>query len=203
MRGQLAFNKLCFYYKFLNAFRKTFSRKSRAMRRRLSLVFIVIAVLGLLLFLFWYNNMRSEETKIGDYIPIAQILDDANRSDLRAHFFLVKFWGSWCAPCRNEHPVWISLYREYKSKVVEPPILAVVGVALEADSAAWRMAMEKDQLPWEAHIIQDRNMKTGWAGELNVSRLPENVLLDSSGTVFGRNMSADEVDRFLRHRLTE
>ncbi len=173
------------------------------MRRRLSLVFIVIAVLGLLLFLFWYNNTRYEGTKIGDQIPIAQILDDANRPDLRARFFLVKFWGSWCGPCRNEHPIWISLYREYKSKSLDPPVLAVVGVALEADSAAWRLAMEKDQLPWEAHIVQDRNMKTGWAGELNVSRVPENVLFDSTGTVLGTNMSPDEVDRFLRHRLTE
>lgn len=173
------------------------------MRRRLSFVFVVIAVLGLVVFLFWYNNTRSVGPKIGDHISITQILDDANRPELRARFFLVKFWGSWCAPCRKEHPIWISLYREYKSKSVEPPVLAVVGVALEADSAAWRVAMEKDQLPWEAHIIQDRNMKTGWAGELNVSRLPENILLDSSGTVLGRSMSPDEVDRFLRHRLTE
>lgn len=173
------------------------------MRRRLSLVLVVIAILGLLLFLFWYNNTRSERPQIGDRISIDQILTEADRPDLKAQFFLVKFWGSWCAPCRADHPAWIAVYNKYHSQSSDLPALAVVGVALEGDSIAWRLALEKDQLPWEGHIVQGRDLEMGWAGELKVSSVPENILVDSGGLILGRNMTPGEVDRFLRHRLTE
>jgi thiol-disulfide isomerase/thioredoxin len=42
---------------------------------------------------------------------------------------LVNFWATWCAPCRNEYPIVISLAKEYA-----PQGLQVVGVSLDEDS---------------------------------------------------------------------
>jgi thiol-disulfide isomerase/thioredoxin len=42
---------------------------------------------------------------------------------------LVNFWATWCAPCRNEFPLIVSLAKEYA-----PQGLQVVGVSLDEDS---------------------------------------------------------------------
>ena len=41
---------------------------------------------------------------------------------------MVSFWATWCAPCRSEYPMVVSLAKEYEHQG-----LAVVGVSLDED----------------------------------------------------------------------
>ena len=56
---------------------------------------------------------------------------------------LVDFWASWCVPCRKEIPNVKKQYELYKDKGFE-----VVSISIDQNEAAWRKALEKEQLPW-------------------------------------------------------
>jgi len=164
---------------------------------------ISLLVFGLLFLLFWYNAYRVEGPQIGDALPLDSLLMEAGLNEAKADYYLLKFWGSWCAPCRKTHPEWIRVHSRFNPPLSNRRNLVVIAIALEADSSNWRMAVEKDQLPWEGHIIQSQELDSGWAGKLAVKSVPETILLASDGMILGRNMKPEEVQRFLRHRLTE
>ncbi|NBC24737.1 MAG: redoxin domain-containing protein [Bacteroidetes bacterium] len=165
------------------------------------LLLLVIGLLGSLI----YRSVLidSNSLQIGDTFLLSELLDSADKPKLKAHYYLVKFWGSWCAPCRREHPNWIQVHKKYSDHYLEKQGIAVLGVALEADSSAWLEAVKKDRLPWEAHILQPRDLKSGFAGRLQIPNVPYNILVDSSSQVVGIDMRPEEVERFIRHRLTK
>jgi len=173
------------------------------MQRFIALLLLLIILFGGLSYLYWHNSTRSTGPQIGDSIPVDSLLQDIHAKELSFQFLLIKFWGSWCSPCRREHPQWISLYEAFQDVEQSRKVLAVIGVALESDSVSWKVALKRDQLPWDGHILQDRDLKAGWAGRIHIQGVPENLLIDSSGLVLGRNMDPDETERFLRHRLTK
>ena len=51
-------------------------------------------------------------------------------SDYRGKWVLVNFWATWCAPCLEEIPDLMALYKAHKDKD-----LVVIGVALDYPSA--------------------------------------------------------------------
>lgn len=52
--------------------------------------------------------------------------DSLRLSDLRGQVVLLNFWATWCAPCVEEIPEFVDLYRE-----LHPEGLAIVGVAID------------------------------------------------------------------------
>jgi thiol-disulfide isomerase/thioredoxin len=173
------------------------------MQRLIALFIMILALIGVVSYLYWQNNIRSFGPEIGDVFPLDSLIQESGAKGLSARFYLVKYWGSWCGPCRREHPQWVSLYETCNSIESNPKVLAVIGIALESDSSSWQTALKEDQLPWDAHIVQGRDLKIDWAGRIQVQSIPENIFLDDEGLILGRNMTPSEVERFIRHRLTE
>ncbi|MBN8699604.1 MAG: AhpC/TSA family protein [Chitinophagales bacterium] len=105
--------------------------------------------------------------------------------DYRGKYVLVDFWGSWCQPCRAQHPDLIKLYREYKAKGFE-----IIGIALEKSKEEWLRAIQKDDLPW----IQATDLKF-WGSECaklyGLYSLPFNVLLDKEGKIVAMGLEPD------------
>ncbi|NBB89367.1 MAG: hypothetical protein GVX96_06260, partial [Bacteroidetes bacterium] len=148
-------------------------------------------------------EIDTDGLQVGDSLFLNEMLDSANSRELKAHYYLVKFWGSWCSPCRKAHPDWIEVHKNYSNQYLGKQGFAVLGVALEADSSVWRQAVESDRLSWEAHILQKRDLKSGFAGRLQIPNVPYNILVDSSSQVVGIDMRPYQVERFLKHRLTK
>lgn len=166
-------------------------------------VFLILSI-GLIGSLIYRSvAIDSDNLQIGDSFFLNEMLDSADSRELEAHYYLVKFWGSWCSPCRKAHPDWIEVHKKYSNQYWGKQGIAVLAVALEADSSAWRDAVERDRLSWEAHIVQKRDLKSGFAGRLQIPNVPYNILVDSSSQVVGINMSPYQVERFLRPRLTK
>ena len=117
--------------------------------------------------------------KKGSSIP--QIVYDdpqANKFDIAAYkgkYVLVDFWASWCGPCRKAIPEIKELYSAYKEKGFE-----VLSVSVDTDHAAWKRAMEEEQMPWKQVISPDKN-KT--LADFMIVGIPTLYLVDREGKI--------------------
>lgn len=102
-------------------------------------------------------------------------------SDQKGKYILLEFWGSWCIPCRKEHPLMQQLYDKYKSRGLE-----IVGIANENTTAAkgletLQTAVKKDAVTW-IQILNDKEQQdiTGMYG---IIKYPTKFLLDKEGRI--------------------
>ncbi len=90
-------------------------------------------------------------------------------------YVLVDFWASWCGPCRKAIPEIKELYAKYKSKGFE-----VLSVSVDTDNAAWRKAMDEEQMPWTQVLSPDKN-KT--LADFMIVGIPTLYLIDREGKI--------------------
>ena len=103
-------------------------------------------------------------------------LADANRSfapaDMLGKVWLLNVWASWCAPCREEHPLLVAVAREHG--------LAVVGLNYKDDprnAQEWLLKLGDPYLTTAA----DRDGRA--AIDLGVYGVPETFVIDKMGIV--------------------
>ena len=89
-----------------------------------------IILIFLIIFAVFYKSLKdtniyTPETKINNNIPIfsADLLFlDKNSISTEIFeldkFYLLNIWASWCVPCRDEHPILMSLSKNNKLTVI-------------------------------------------------------------------------------------
>ena len=81
--------------------------------------------------IFAKETDKNTENKI-DFnkdIPVVTVSELKKKiSEHRDKVLIVDFWATWCPPCKDEIPGFISLYGKYKNKGVE-----IIGVALDME----------------------------------------------------------------------
>jgi alkyl hydroperoxide reductase subunit AhpC len=89
----------------------------------------------------------------------------------------------------------IKAYNEYKDKG-----LAIVGVSLDNNKAAWVDAIKKIGIPW-AQMSDLKGWQSEGAAAYNVKAIPATVLLDKSGKIIARGLRGDELAAKLKGLL--
>jgi len=91
---------------------------------------IFFTVIFIIFFLILYKglqnpNIYSPKTNIKKNIPTfkAKLFDTDNQINSEEifendRFYLINVWASWCLPCRDEHPILISLKDQKNLKII-------------------------------------------------------------------------------------
>lgn len=132
-----------------------------------------------------YVAFMMQDTTGQKYLPIADLIGK--------NYLLVDFWASWCAPCREENPNLVALYRKYHEKGFD-----ILGISLDSNRERWLMAIESDELTW--HHVSDLKGWDNLAAKLyGIRSIPSSLLLNPQGTIIAKNLRGDD----LRKKLEE
>ncbi|MFV0529829.1 MAG: TlpA family protein disulfide reductase, partial [Flavobacteriales bacterium] len=141
-----------------------------------------------------YINL-NKSPKIGEQYVNFEMTDlDGNLkrlSDLNGKVILLDFWASWCAPCRKENPNFVKIHKKFNQKGFE-----IFAVSLDENENKWKLAIKKDNLNW--HQVNDFKGQGSKAALIyGVEGIPDNFLIDKSGTIIGRDLRGNELEEKL------
>jgi len=118
--------------------------------------------------------------------------------DYRGKMVLLDFWGSWCAPCREESPNLVALYNKWN-----PSGLEILSVGMEQNEARWKGAIAKDGLRWKTHGSSLKRMKDPVGQLYGVREIPTKYLIDKEGYIIATNPSFEELETLLQSKLSK
>lgn len=155
---------------------------------------------------FYLQPGFEKGQKAPDFIALLANGESFKLSELRGQYVLLDFWGSWCGPCIQETPVLIELYEKYKNASFKSARgFTIVSVGVEKDRKRWLNAIERLGLDWPHHVIDpSSNLKffnSPIANEYGVKQLPTKFLINEQGVIDGVNMTAEQIDQYLRERM--
>ena len=104
---------------------------------------------------------------------------------------LIDFWASWCGPCRNEMPVYKTIYEKYRLKDFE-----ILSISTDRSKEDWFKALGVLQLPW-INVI-DMPGTSSVAKTYGIVSLPTNFLIDKSGIVIKKDITSADLENYLK-----
>jgi cytochrome c biogenesis protein CcmG/thiol:disulfide interchange protein DsbE len=140
-----------------------------------------VEFLGVLGFLFVGLGLNPREVPsplVGKPAPAFQLprLDDpaqtVGRNDLLGKVWMLNVWASWCAPCREEHPLVIDIARR--------KLVPVYGLNYKDQTQAARGWLANLGDPYTATLV-DANGRVGI--DFGVYGVPETFIIDRQGVI--------------------
>jgi len=108
-----------------------------------------------------------------------------NLASFAGHPVVLNFWGSWCAPCRQEMPLLVAAAAREAGRI------AFVGVDLEDTRAGGQGMMKQYAARYPSAFDPDDTL----AAPYGVVGSPTTVFIDSRGHIAGRVQGALKADR--------
>jgi cytochrome c biogenesis protein CcmG/thiol:disulfide interchange protein DsbE len=139
---------------------------------------IFLGVLGFLFIGLGLNPREVPSPLVGKPAPVFQLprLDDpaqtVDRNDLLGKVWMLNVWASWCAPCREEHPLVIDIARR--------KLVPVYGLNYKDQTQAAKGWLANLGDPYTATLV-DANGRVGI--DFGVYGVPETFIIDRRGVV--------------------
>ena len=139
---------------------------------------IFLGVLGFLYIGLGLNPREVPSPLVGKPAPAFQLprLDDpaqtVSHQDLLGQVWMLNVWASWCAPCREEHPLVIDIARR--------KLAPVYGLNYKDQTQAARGWLANLGDPYTATLV-DANGRVGI--DYGVYGVPETFIIDRQGVI--------------------
>ena len=116
---------------------------------------------------------------------------------LRGKVVILDFWATWCPPCREEIPHFISLYNAYRSKGFE-----MVGLSVGEEPDAVKQFVQKNGINYPVAIANDQ-VERAFGG---IRGIPTTFVLDKKGRIVKKYVGFQDkkvFERQIQQLLTE
>ena len=150
------------------------------------------------------QEASAELVKIGQPAPDITLPgpDGKNHSlsALKGKVVLLDFWASWCGPCRKANPHVVEVYNKYKSKGFDVFSVSLDGAdprmkmtpaemaqKIESGKAAWKAAIQQDNLSWANHVSDLKHWGSAPAAVYGVTSIPKTFLIGRDGNIVALN----------------
>lgn len=122
-------------------------------------------------------------------------------SELQGNYVLVTFWASWCTPCRQKNPEYVSLYQEFGNESFsDAEGFEIYSISLDRDRNAWLNAIHSDNLAWQYHVSELNRWETDATEKYGVTSIPDALLLGPDGKVVTKTADKQELRQVLAER---
>lgn len=175
----------------------------------------LITILAFSLAITTTADAQYENTKIqlGQKAPdLALSTPDGKKMKIseinKDRYVLLDFWASWCGPCRRSNPGLVRMYKEYSTKKFKGAKdgFTVISISMDKNKEAWINAIKQDNLSWPYHISDLVDWNTGKcmpANTYGIQYIPQAFLVDPSGKIVGKYMSAEEAEKDIKKYVKE
>jgi peroxiredoxin len=116
-------------------------------------------------------------------------------SSLAGKVIVLDFWITTDTQSRLMNADMKELWNEYSDKG-----LAIYQVSLDTSKPLWVNAVQEQKLPWTT-VCDFRGGQTAAARLYNVTAIPCNFIIDREGSIVGRNLYGDALEKKLRELL--
>ena len=96
-------------------------------------------------------------------------------SDFKGKVRIVDFWATWCPPCREEIPDFISLQKQYKAKGLE-----VIGVSVDRGGPEVVQKFNKEYGVNYTSLMANDEVQAAFGG---IRAIPTTFLIDRDGNI--------------------
>jgi peroxiredoxin len=136
------------------------------------------------------GNLRS--LAIGAKVPNIILSNPQGKqialSSLKGKIVLLDFWASWCAPCRKESPVLVTIYKKFHAKGFE-----IYSISLDKEPGPWLKAIEEDHLTW-VHVSDLKFWDSAAAKSYGVQSIPFTILLNEQDIIIGKALRGQALE---------
>jgi thiol-disulfide isomerase/thioredoxin len=124
-------------------------------------------------------------------------------SSLRGHYVLLDFWGSWCRPCREEHPELVKIYNEFhEANFKNADGFEIVSFGVERNKQSWQNAILSDGLTWKYHLVSENLFDSPGIEAFKVRQIPTRFLINPKGVIIAVDPALGEVRKVLKSHTT-
>ncbi|UYQ91171.1 TlpA family protein disulfide reductase [Chitinophaga horti] len=144
---------------------------------------------------------RYMAVRLGAKAPLFTSTDTSGRqvqlADYKGKYVLIDFWASWCGPCREENPVVVAAYQQFKNKNFH-----ILSVSLDqpGKKEAWMKAIYQDRLAWQ-HVSSLQYWDEPLAKLYMVRSIPQNFLIDPKGKIVAKDLRGEQLIKKLEEIL--
>ena len=123
---------------------------------------------------------------------------DLGGTPVRLHDYLgkvvlVNFWATWCGPCLEEIPAFVTWQREFGTAKLQ-----IVGVSMDDEPQTVRRFMKKTPLDYPV-VMGDVALARSWGGVLG---LPATYLIDTQGLIVAHVVGETDLKK-LKGQISE